>query len=73
MGVTPAEDGTARWGADRAVGVGAGEAGPLGREEIHPGRLHIGIAHMAHGLPAVLIGQNVDDMWFLQEICSSRK
>ena len=68
--VAPAEDGAARRGADRTIGVGARKAGALSGEAVHPGGLHIRVAHMPHGLAPVFVGKDIDDMWFIQRICS---
>ncbi len=54
----PGEDRGPRRHADRTGGVEVGEARALGRELVEIRRLEHGVARAAHGVPALLVGDD---------------
>ena len=60
VSVSPRKERAARGGADRAVGIGAAETDSLPGQAIHRWGLHVWIAHVAHGLATMFVGEDID-------------
>ena len=56
------EQGRPRRAADRAAGHGMGQVDALAGQAVDVGRLHVGVARVAGGLGAPLIGKDIDDV-----------